>query len=249
MPYRYGKKAARPGAMLLTLRDYVDKSKLPPVPENFGHDSSIVQWNLYGNATYGDCVWAGAAHETMIWNAVAGHPVTISTADVLDDYAAVTGFDPKKPDTDQGTDMVEAAQYRQKVGIRDTQNNRHKIGAYLSLQPGDLSDIWAATYLFGAVGIGLKMPESTQTQFDAGQPWTVVSGSKIDGGHYTALCGRQGDYLHVITWGAVQRMTLEFFQTFCDEAVAYLSAEDLTNGKSPEGFDYASLTADLAALA
>ena len=53
---------------------------------------------------------------------------------------------------------------------------------------------------------------------------------------------------HVVTWGALQGMTTGFFSKYCDEAIVYLSEESLTNGKSPEAFDYASLQADLAAL-
>jgi hypothetical protein len=44
-------------------------------------------------------------------------------------------------------------------------------------------------------------------------------------------------------------MTAKFFRAFCDEAVAYVSTEDLVNQKSPEGFSYADLVSDLAALA
>jgi hypothetical protein len=36
---------------------------------------------------------------------------------------------------------------------------------------------------------------------------------------------------------------------YCDEAIAYVSQECLLNQKSPEGFSYADLISDLAALA
>ena len=44
-------------------------------------------------------------------------------------------------------------------------------------------------------------------------------------------------------------MRPSFFSAYCDEAVAYVSPNALVNGKSPEGFDYATLVADLNALA
>jgi hypothetical protein len=63
------------------------------------------------------------------------------------------------------------------------------------------------------------------------------------------LFGRRADGLFVfVSWGAVQLATSRFVQTYCDEAVAYLSQQDLVNQKSPDGFDYATLTADLARL-
>ena len=45
-------------------------------------------------------------------------------------------------------------------------------------------------------------------------------------------------------------MSEAFLKMYCDEAVAYVSVEDLTtNQRSPEGFAYADLMSDLAALA
>jgi hypothetical protein len=43
-------------------------------------------------------------------------------------------------------------------------------------------------------------------------------------------------------------MTPEFFATYCDEAWAYISTEDLNNGVDPDGFSLQQLKADLAAL-
>ena len=48
--------------------------------------------------------------------------------------------------------------------------------------------------------------------------------------------------------GARQGMTEAFFTTYCDEAWAYISTEDLTNGVDPEGFNLTQLRSDLAAL-
>jgi hypothetical protein len=246
---KYGKTPARPGAMKLALRSYVDISKLPPVPATFGHDVEMpTDWGMLANDQYGCCVWAGAAHETMMWNKEAGQAVSFTATDVLEDYAAVTGFKPSDPNTDGGTDMVLAAEYRRKVGVRDNKGARHKIAAYLQIQPGNTAELMAAAYLFGAVGIGFQMPETTQDQFAKGQPWSVVAGSKIEGGHYVPLVGRGPLYYHVVTWGRVQRVTPSFFRTYCDEAVAYVSLEALKNNKSPEGFDAAALEADLAQL-
>lgn len=247
MDLKYGKTPARPGAMKLALKSYVDaKAVLPVVPPTFGHDMAMpVDWGMLANDQYGCCVWAGAAHETAMWNREAGTAVSFTSADVLSDYAAVTGFDPKVPGTDNGTDMVLAADYRRKTGIRDDKGHRHRIAAYLHIDPGNTAELMAAAYLFGAVGIGLQMPVTAEKQFRDRQPWTVVLGASIDGGHYVPLVGRGPLYYHVVTWGRTQRMTPSFFSKYCDEAVAYVSFECLKNNKSPEGFDAASLIEDL----
>ena len=52
-----------------------------------------------------------------------------------------------------------------------------------------------------------------------------------------------------MSWGVVQVMTEKFLKEYCDEAIAYVSQECLVKQKSPEGFSYADLIGDLAALA
>jgi hypothetical protein len=248
--HKLGKKPARPGAIKLALARYANTAALPPLPAIFGHDALIGagDWQMLGNDRYGDCVFAGAAHETMLLTREAGKVVAFSDAAVLGDYAAVTGFDPQNPATDQGTDMQVAADYRRKTGVIDASGARHKIAAYLALEPGNLTHLYLASYLFGAAGIGLQLPQSASDQTDAGKPWDVVAGSPNEGSHYVPLLGRQADGLHVVTWGALQVMTEAFLKAYCDEAIAYVSQECLVAQKSPEGFDYAALMRDLAAL-
>jgi hypothetical protein len=247
--YKLGKRPARPGAYKLRLGFYLNVAALPPLPATFGHEGLISSWGTLGNDDYGDCVWAGAAHETMLLNKEAGVVVSFTDAAVLSDYTAVTGFNPNDPNSDDGTDVQTAAAYRQKTGVIDAAGNRHKIAAYLALDPGNLDHLYYASYLFGAVGIGIQFPESAMDQFSAGQPWDVVKGASIDGGHYIPLVARRDDGLHVITWGKNQTMTENFLRTYCDEAVAYISQEALVNQKSPEGFDYVQLSQDLQSFA
>jgi hypothetical protein len=205
---------------------------------------------MLANDRYSCCVWAGAAHETMLLNKEAGNAVAFTDVNVLSDYAAVTGFDANDPSTDQGTDIQDAAAYRRQTGILDSTGKRHMITAYLALDPGDVDHLLLASYLFSAVGIGLSLPASAIDQSEKGQTWDVLSGSPNEGGHYVPLVGRLASGMLVsVSWGRAQLMTARFFQTFCDEAVAYVSTEDLINQKSPEGFSYADLVSDLAALA
>lgn len=250
MTFKLGKKLARPEAFSLKFGDYVNAAQLPPVPSTFGHDALIQSWPMCANDQWGDCVWAGAAHETMLLTKEAGNVAVFTDENVLSDYAAVTGFDPSNPSSDQGTDVQDAAKYRQATGIVDSVGNRHKIAAYLSLQPGNVTDLYLATYLFSCVGIGLQLPQSAMDQAEQNQTWDVTpSPSPIIGGHYVPLVGRDPeDLLHTVSWGKLQLMTTAFLAAYCDEAWAYVSQENLVNQKSPEGFDYATLIADLALL-
>jgi hypothetical protein len=249
MRLKLGKKPARAGAIALRFAAYADAAALPTPPQVFGHEQLIASWPMLANDRYGDCVWAGAAHETMLLAKEAGDTVNFTDADVLSDYAAVTGFDAGDPSTDNGTDMQAAAQYRRNTGIIDAQGKRHTIAAYLALEPSDGGNLLLAAYMFVA-GVGLQLPSSALDQTNAGQPWDVVTGSANEGGHYVPLVGRRADGLLVfVSWGALQLATARFVQTYCDEAVAYLSQENLVNQKSPDGFDYATLSTDLGRLA
>jgi hypothetical protein len=251
-PFKLGKKPARPGAVTFKLARYLVKPELPTPPKVFGHHDLIDgKWGMLGNADYGDCVWAGAAHETMLWNGEASRTVTFSDDAVLRDYAAVTGFRRNDPDTDQGTDVQMAASYRRKTGVLDAKGRRHKVAAYLALRPGDVDQLMLAMYLFSAVGIGIRFPESAMDQFNAGKPWDVVAGPQPREGHYIPGFGRdiKGNIV-VVTWGRIQRMTPRFYKKYCDEAIAYVSEEMLVppNDLSLEGLNIAQLKADLKAL-
>jgi hypothetical protein len=246
---KLGKTPARPNAVTFKLAKYIDTTVLPTPPEQFGHENVVAAqgWGMLGNDQYGDCVWAGAAHETMLWNLERDKSVGFDPKHVLKDYTAVTGFDPADPDTDQGTDMSVAASYRRKTGVIDQSSRRHKVAAYLAITPGDVEQHLIALYVFGVVGIGIQFPGSAMDQFNAGKPWDVVAGSKIEGGHYIPLVAKRAN-LDVLTWGQVQEMTPAFLEKYNDESIVYISREMLTAGHSPEGFDLKQLKADLAAL-
>lgn len=225
---------------------------LPKHPKAFGHENLIAEgkWGMLGNADRGDCVWAGAAHETMLWNAMAGKPVPeFNDECVLSDYSAVTGFDPNNPDaTDNGTDMREAMKYRQNVGIVDASGTRHKIGAYVWLPVGNFEMFLEATWLMGACPIGIQVPRSAMDQFNSGHPWDkTIFNNEIEGGHYIPGVSMRS-YAQIVTWARLQNMTKAFYLKYCNAACAVISEEMLASGKSPEGFDLAALMVDLKRL-
>lgn len=245
---RLGKLPARQGAVRLKLADYVDKTVLPTPSATFGHDGAVRAWQMLANDSLGDCVIAGGLHETMLWTQNGSSLVSVSDAAAIKNYSAITGYNPKDPNSDQGTDMQVAASYRRKTGLVDANGKRHKIAAYLAITPGDLQEHLLAMYLFGAVGIGINFPASAMTQFNAGKPWTVVKGSKIEGGHYISGVARRSGRIVIVTWGKEQPMDDAFLAKYNDESYAYVSEEYLKAGKSPEGFNATQLIADLAAI-
>jgi hypothetical protein len=243
MRYRLGKKPARPGAVDLRFDSLFSAVALPVPPAVFGAQAGV-SYGMLANDRYGDCVEAGAAHETVVMLAAVGRTVRFTDTDVLEDYATITGFVPGEDATDQGTDMQVAASYRQKTGVRDATGTRHKITAYAALRVGDVGEIALAAYLMGAAGFGMQFPSSAEDQFDAGEPWSVVPGDRIEGGHYVPIVGRAASgNLVCITWGQSHEVTPGFYQQYCDESIAYVSQEFLSSASnlSPGGFSLSAL--------
>jgi len=239
----------------LKAASYFDAERLARVdlPSSWGYDAQnsygVDQWAMLGNDEYGDCVWAGAAHEHMLWNRAAGRPVVFSTESVLSDYSAVTGFNPDDPESDQGTDVRTALKYRVSTGIADENGERHKLGAYLAVDVSNLRELLVSSYLFEAVALCWNLPESAQQQFSARKMWSYVDGSPIEGGHYTCLNAKRR-HLETVTWARSVPFDSAFMENYLSAAWALMSPEALEgSGVTPLGLDLATLKADLAQVA
>ena len=246
-----GKLPARHDSVKFKFQKYFDLTAIKIPRHNFGRYWKFPAdgWGALGNLTHGDCVFAGAAHETMLWGKEQKRDIVFDDSSVLASYSDLTGYDPENKDTDQGVDAQDAASYRRRVGILSADQTYHKIDAYVALRPRNFDQLRAAMYLFGAVGIGFEFPRSADRQYKDHVPWSVVS-SKIEGGHYVPGMGivPVTGNIACVTWGHRQDMTPEFYEHYNDESIAYLSLERLKNRISPDGFDYDTLKADLASL-
>jgi hypothetical protein len=260
---RLGKQPPTPDHRDALFTQFATVSQLlPQVPAAFGHEDAVQklgeQWGMLGNGPdnsvkqgfqgAGDCVFAGGDHEHMMWNAEVGKKVAFTGANAISDYSKVTGYVIGDDSTDQGTIVRDALKYRQNTGLVDKGKKRHKLGAYVQLEPGNTDHVKQALYILSAVGIGFQFPSSAMQQFNDGKPWSVVAGAQIEGGHYVPVVAVRAGGIVVITWGQLQLMTWQFFQKYCDEAWGLLSQEFLKAGKSPEGFDLAALQAYLPQL-
>ena len=215
------------------------------VPRTFGYGAELPDtgWGMLGNDEYGDCVWAGLAHAVMLWNKSAGRDVSFTTAGVLSDYSACTGFNPDDPSTDQGTDIRTAMEYLRTTGVVDATKARHKSAAYVNVGTS-LTELNKALYIFGAVVIGLNLPDSAQSQFPG--TWSYVAGSQIDGGHCVVITDRNLFNHKLVTWGDRINVGHRFLTHYVEEAWAIATPDFLnSSGAAANGFDMAQLTADL----
>ena len=251
-----GKRPAQPPdsshVQMSDLLAAIPAGTLPPIPEHFGHgydftgndgaDQVAGAWNMLANGPdnsvfdgfqgCGCCAWAGPAHEEMEAAKNAGRPVPqFSGATIVKQYSEYSGYDPKTGANDNGSDVQDVLKWRQTKGLLDNAGTAYKIGQTVSLTPGDMTELWAAAYLFETVGIGVNLQAAQMTQFDSGQPWDYVHGSPVQGGHYIPVVGKTG----LVSWGMRVAFTPAFIEHQCDEAFCYV-----------DGLRYSALTDETA---
>jgi hypothetical protein len=185
-----------------------------------------------GNDNVGDCTCADVDHELKSVEVCAGNAEVHSTAaEVLAAYSAITGYNPADPSTDQGAEMQSVRSYWQKTGFR-LGGTVHKILLFAEVKPSDLNAVKWTLDEFGAVGIGIDLPNAAMDQFNSGQPWDVVpDDGGIDGGHAVAIVGYDKDYVWLYTWGALIKATWAWWAKYVVEVWVAFTAE-VVNAKS-----------------
>jgi hypothetical protein len=178
---------------------------------------------MYANDEVGDCTCAGVGHlVNQLTYYGSGSEVQPTDSSVLGMYSAITGYDPAKPASDTGAYCQDVLACWRKTGLEG-----HKITAYASLDVSNLVEVKQAIALFGTVYVGLNFPDSAMTQFDNDQPWDVVRGAKVEGGHCVIVGAYGNGKLGLVTWGAETTMTEAFWKKYVDEAWVVLDADGM----------------------
>jgi hypothetical protein len=228
---------------------------LPPSPSFVDRESKVASWPMYKNDVIGDCTVAAILHAISSMTAFSG--VVPGGAMFTDDeavkiYSAVSGYDPATGANDNGATLTAVCKYMTKTGAVDVNGRAHKLAAWAEVSHyANVRLLKRIVNAFGSAYLAIQCPYSAQDQFNAGQPWTYVPGSPIDGGHaiplqYSAVNTGTFDDETVITWGAEQKMNEAFARNYLVEAVAVVSADDINvqTGTNPAGLALTQLVAD-----
>ena len=256
--YKLGKRPFEPSPHDFKLTPELLTTPLPPIPtRQFGHGTlfadgdSATGWKMLGNDGAGDCVEASGAHQTMMFTRLGHHVAYFDKGEVLAEYSAVTGYDPSDPNSDQGTNVRDFLSYRRKTGMKDINGNRHKIDAYVSIDPGDWDLMLRCVWTFGAAELGIECQENIFDQFDAGEPLTYDSKAQIIGGHDIPVVASRNPTKEVtaISWGGRLRISKDYYEHRNDETWIPLSFEQmLSSGYNVRHIDKATLDEMLKAL-
>ena len=240
---KLGKLPVRTDVRTLLFARYVDRAKLPPPPPDLDLASAVPEWPMYANDRIGDCTTAAAAHMIEAWTAPArGVAVEVSERAVLAAFDKVKQVDPATGE--EGAVELDVLTYWRKRGI-----GGHRIGAFARVPVWDHRLVRVAAYLFGGLYIGIQLPLSAQRQpvWD----WTgSLDGPARPGswgGHAVDVVAYDRHALTVVTWGRLQQLTWAFWDRYVDEVYGIISVDFLDEaGEAPNGFDLATLKADLA---
>jgi hypothetical protein len=233
----------------LWLEDYYIRAYLPTPPVNVDRCSKVSSWPMYLNDRFGDCTCAGMGHLIGAQSAYAKpSEVLFTNTQIQSLYEIVCpGFNPVTDANDNGAmlqTVLQAMSATNPLGV--------EVTAFAQLKATDINSLKLALYLFGSVYIGVNLPQSAETQFSNGQPWTYVQGDPIAGGHCVCIQKITPDYLNpytAITWGGTVRVQSEWMNTYLEEAWVAITPDWIqSNQHSIDGVDVQGLIADAAAI-
>jgi hypothetical protein len=239
---KLGKLPVRTDVRTLLLPRYVDRGRLPTPPDTFDETSGVGSWPMYANDRIGDCTTAAAGHMIEAWTAAGqGQAIEVPESAVLDAFDHVKLTDPATGE--EGAIELDVLRYWRKNGV-----GGHRIGAFARVAVFDQQLAQTAAWLFGGLYIGLQLPLTAQAQpvWDWTGSLTGPARPGSWGGHAVDVVRYDKNGLTVVTWGRLQDMTWRFWDRYCDEAYCILSDDFLKKGNAPNGFDLATLEADLA---
>jgi hypothetical protein len=251
MERKLGKLAPKHDARTLKLARYMPIIPPPPVASDW---TGAVEkpWRDFLNSTVGDCTIAAAGHMIMLWSANASDIYVPDDQAVLEVYSTISGYDGTEQ-TDTGVAELDVLKYWKLRGIAG-----HYISAFMAIDPKNREMVKAAIHLFGAIYVGVSMPDSWEGQLNNGEVWFWLAGDRPNpaNGHALPIVAYYDEptalpdakSLTCITWGQKQRMTFEWFEGCCDEAYVILSPDWINGPNAPSALDLATLQNDLKAL-
>jgi hypothetical protein len=244
MAFKYGKLTPHPEEThpRVKLGDHLTPQQPPAVVD---YATRVTDWPIYMNDRIGDCTCAALGHAEEAWTLYSGQTqLELPVSDILNLYIRVSGYDPATGANDNGAVEQDVLAEVEKNGI-----GGHKIRMFAQVDHKNLSEMKQALDMFGTVYLGFQVPQSAEDQFGKGQPWTVVAGSPIIGGHAIDLQKWDTQYMYPVTWGRLQPMDEAFWLAYGDEAWVIITDDWIeANGDSPLGLNLQQMIAEFDAL-
>jgi len=230
---------------------------LPPPPAEVNYTQGMPSnLGMMLNDTLGDCTCAAVHHALQVWsfNANNGTMDTEPDSDVEKLYVQACGYKPAQGGEGPGGNEQHVLKYLLKTGAPTgpTGATRHKIAAFVEVDPRNTDDVKRTIADCGVAYIGFNVPQYIVPT--TGQPpavWDVqTTNAAIVGGHAVVLAGYDPTGARVISWGQYYTMTWAFFAKYVDETYAIADPSWVSaKGTTPAGLTLAELETQMKALA
>jgi hypothetical protein len=252
MERKLGKLPKKIDPRTLRLANYIPQisTQVPKPKSSVNYAKLTDNWGMLLNDTYGDCTIAGALHLQQAQkdtSSKARDSLAVTDAEALEGYERICGFNPKDPtNTDNGGVLLDVLNAWRKDGI-----GGNKIDAFATVDRQRHDLVKLACEWFGGLYIGVGLPESAQDQ----KIWKVVKGVGAQpyswGGHCVPVVAYSKEYLTVLTWGALLKMTWGFWDVYIDEAYIIVDSANWIDatGATPEGLKLSELMGDVNVVA
>lgn len=223
--FKLGKAAAEERAGTPRFKDLlVTERAVAPPSYDFDASHPGIPLPMFGNDTYGDCVIAGRAHQTLRFELLEQSKViAITDQDVVNEYFKETGG----PDTG-----LVVSQSLEKWRIKGWKAAKHtyRCKGYALVDFRNADEMRSGIYSDVGLAVGVLLPNDAKNQIHNGQPWDVTTGPGSTpgswGGHYVYLVGYTTAGPVCVTWGRKQQMTWAWLTKYCDEAYAIFDAKN-----------------------
>ena len=227
-------------------------AQVPPLPPALNWlDSMPAGLGMMLNDQLGDCTVAAIFHALQVWTFhTQSKMLTEPDAYVQALYAKACGYVPGDESTDQGGNEQDVLTFCMRNGIPVAPGGPadiNKIAAFIEIDPRQVDDVKRSVAEGGIIYLGINIPEAW-CSMPVGEDWTDASGP-VGGGHAIIGAGYDADWLYVVSWGAVWRMSWAAFAQVCTEA--YFVADPLwmsAKGVTPFGITLADAEASMQAL-
>jgi hypothetical protein len=227
----------------------------PPLPPSKDWTTGMpTSLGMMLNDKLGDCTCAAFYHALQVWTFNTSTMDTESDKDVEQLYIQACGYNPDVPGEGPGGNEQHVLRYIMRTGAPTgpSGNTRHKIAAYVEVDPRNTDDVKRTILECGVAYIGFNVPQYIVPAPPAQPPaiWDVQStNATIVGGHAVVLAGYTDQGAHLISWGQLYTMTWSFFAKYVDEVYAIADpAWVASKGTTPGGLSLINLEAQMKAL-
>jgi len=253
-PYKFGRRKMVAPKACMKFREYQLLSfPTPPSSGTYRPKAATALSQMYNNDALGDCVIAWMAHAIGTFTANAtGTPAIFTSDEIISMYAAIGGYSPADPSTDQGCDENTALDYWLSTGFLG-----HKISGVLSVDATNAQECAAAVWLFENLMFGVALPDEWTHPMAAGSGfvWDVAGDPDPDQNHCFGSVSWDENGVGVETWAMDGSITYDAVKKYAvanagGQLFSVITPEILNRAtmRAPNGFDFNQLSADFVGM-